>query len=118
PDLLRPRRNRRMLAAGLALVLLAIVPYYTPRVQRGGWVAAVPTTALILGLPWWPDSAITGGGGNTDDWSLLSRIEEEAVHAWQLRLLRSRADAGSAGKLARIGMELEDEAMLQRAVKE
>jgi hypothetical protein len=48
------RRRRHWKLAGVAALLLSAAygAWTTPRVQRSGWTGAVPTTALIAGLPW------------------------------------------------------------------
>ncbi|MFG0283641.1 MAG: hypothetical protein ACF8R7_04405 [Phycisphaerales bacterium JB039] len=118
-DLLRPRRKWRLAVVGLVIALLAVVPYHVPRVQRGGWVAAIPTTALILGLPWWPDAAIEGGSGG-EDWSLVERVRRDRLRPWQTEWLRSRgraiaAHGGSARRAATIGMHMGDHAITRSA---
>lgn len=91
-DLYRPRRRWRavMIAAPL---LLAVYPVWlVPRVQRGGWRAAIPTTVLIAGLPWLPDACINEGDPVVrEDWTLWGRLTEGSASEWQERWLSRRA---------------------------
>lgn len=121
--LLRPRRRWRIALLGLLIVIVAIVPYYTPRIQRGGWPAAVPTTALIFGLRWWPKEAVFAAGGRgADDWSLEGRIEEERLLPWQRQRLRARIRAlaasgapAAAHRALRLGVIMSDPDALRAA---
>lgn len=49
------KAKRRWWLAAFAMLLLlgSYALHVTPDVRARGWVAAVPTTALIVGLPWW-----------------------------------------------------------------
>lgn len=81
-DLRRTRRSRALMALGMVFVLAAYGVHVAPRVRKDGWLAAVPTTVLIAGLPWWPEEWVTEGDG--------SLRERDIDWAWQKDLLRWR----------------------------
>jgi hypothetical protein len=89
-DLYRARRRRTTAAAGVALVVLSVVPYEYPRVRSGGWVAAVPTTAMIAGLPWLPEEAASQFKGRGSSYSLLARVQQRSLWGWQRMVLKWR----------------------------
>lgn len=84
--LYRTRRAPRLLVLACLFLASAYGAWTAPRIYERGWAAAVPTTLLIAGLPWWPDSMIEGSEA-----SLTARIDEEDVWEWQESLLRWRA---------------------------
>lgn len=74
-DLFRPRRRWRIATLGLLLVAAGQLGWLESRVRRGGWIAAVPSEVLIVGMPWLPDSWLrTGAPGAVEDWSLVGRV--------------------------------------------
>lgn len=96
-DLYRPRRQWNVAALGMTLIGLGQLGWLESRVRSGGWVAAVPTALLVLGMPWWPEEWIFGedsllaapNSQYDEDWSLASRIfwidegEWGDPHAWR-----------------------------------
>jgi hypothetical protein len=53
--LFRARRRWRFAVLGLAMIVGGYALRVTPAVKQRGWVAAVPTTAIIAALPWMDD---------------------------------------------------------------
>lgn len=82
--LLRTRRSFGLMAAGSVLLVGAYAVYFTPHVRRDGWRAAIPTTVLIAGMPWWPRDMVSGGS-NAD---LSSR---KLKYEWQRQFLQWRS---------------------------
>ncbi len=89
--LYRPRRRRGLAALGLAILLGSYGLWIVPRVRAGGWVAAIPTTVLIIGMPWWPMSLIAEDSPSaSEDWTLWGRHHEKCWD-WQNRWIERRA---------------------------
>ncbi len=109
-DLYRPRRRPKGVWLGLALILSSYAVWIAPRVLSGGWVAAIPTTAMIAGLPWWPNSVLflQSGGGGGDDWTLSGRLWKGRIWRWQRWWLR--------GTIADIVRESDDPLVLGSAL--
>lgn len=92
-DLLRPRRRWRGIRASLIISLIAYGLWVVPHVVEGGAPAAIPTWALIVGLPWFPDSYISSGPFLTPGpWSLRDRVATKHLRGPELWLLRQRAE--------------------------
>ena len=90
--LYRPRRRWKAAALASLLLLGAAILHGVPRVQRGGWRAAFPTTVLIATLPWLPDSlSIDPDPGLAENWTLDGRFQSDYPWEWQTRWLRTRA---------------------------
>ncbi|MCC7388112.1 MAG: HEAT repeat domain-containing protein [Phycisphaerales bacterium] len=79
--LYRPRRRRRATALGLGLVTIGLYGQTVPRALRTGPIGLVPTTVLIVGSRWLPQSWYTGAG---DD-ALRARVSRYQLWDWQLR---------------------------------
>jgi hypothetical protein len=82
-ELGRTRRSGRLALVGVGIVLLAYFVSATGRVLSLGWKAAVPTTVLIGGMEWLPNTLIQPTLG-TMDGSLASRIERFELWDWQV----------------------------------
>ena len=106
--LFRAKRRWGLAALGLVLLLGSHAWRVTPEVRDRGWVAAVPTTVMIAGLPWLeiPDLTIAPAPppGSEESWQSLIRkalfeelTDKRMVHqtmpAWQRRWLFRRAVA-------------------------
>ena len=96
--LYRPRRRRKTAVLGLVIILASYGVWVAPRVRSGSWVAAIPTTVMILGWSWLPDSVVTRGAARSEDWSLLARTSRWSVAGsqawgWQRRWIQARAKA-------------------------
>jgi hypothetical protein len=75
-DLYKPRRRWRLALLGLLLIAIGQLGWLEGRVRRGGWLAAVPTEVLIIGMPWLPrECLIDGLRGADEDWSLSGRFQ-------------------------------------------
>ncbi len=83
----RTRRAPRLVVVSLIFIALSYATYVTPSVITGGWPAVVPTTAVIIGLPWWPDRYI-----DNSPFSLVYRAREKQLWGWQKSLLRWRVN--------------------------
>ncbi len=55
-DLHRRRRRPRHALAAIGLLLVGYAFIATPRVQATGWRGVVPTTVLVVALPWLPQA--------------------------------------------------------------
>jgi hypothetical protein len=87
-DLYRPRRRKRWAAAAIVGMLSAIPLYLWPKYQQGGILGITPTTVLIAGIPWLPESAILQGPFTAN--SLHERLIYDRLAAWQERWLQRR----------------------------
>jgi DNA-directed RNA polymerase subunit RPC12/RpoP len=89
--LYRPRRRWRVMPVALVLVLVGLNLRLIPLVQRGGYVAAVPTTVLIAIFEHLPDQFVINGTPNaSEDMSLDGRRDDDQLWHWQERWLRHR----------------------------
>lgn len=88
--LLRRRRWWRLVSIA-ALGLVVVVPGLmgVPRVQREGWRGLVPTTVMIAGLPWLPDTLVADDGRMRG--TLRDRMGQHDMWSWQHRWVRARA---------------------------
>lgn len=84
--LLRTRRAPGLLVITVVIFASAYALYLVPKVRERGWGAAAPTTALIIGLPWWSNEMVFFGPS-----SLRERLYEDEVWKWQESLLEWRA---------------------------
>jgi hypothetical protein len=99
--LFRTRRAPRLAAGVVVLLAMAYAASITSSVVRNGPVAAVPTTAMIVGLPWLPDWMVIGADG-----TLADRCWNKELTGWQRWLLSRRcrgviegsADIDSVGR--------------------
>lgn len=104
---LSPIRRRWPAFVALALLLAMYPAWATPRVRAMGWLGALPTTVMILGLPWWPDSwvapPVLTPGMNVTPGMLVRRVQSNPPE-WQRDLLRWRASTliASSASLDRI----------------
>ncbi len=93
--LYRARRRRGSAAIGVMILASSYALWVVPRVTAGGWVAAVPTTVLIAGMPWLPDRALfketVRNPGRGEDWTLSGRRSHKRLWAWQEHWLTARA---------------------------
>ncbi len=92
-DLHRTRRNRTLFwLAGLAL-LASYLTFKTPQVMRWGVRGLIPSTVLIAGFEWMPESLIwedfRGRAPQND--SLYRRMRDRELWNWQDMQLRSKA---------------------------
>lgn len=83
--LFRTRRAPRLAAGVVVLLVMAWGASITPSVVRNGPVAAVPTTVMIVGLPWLPDHMLMGSEG-----TLVHRCGSGDLMGWQRWLLARR----------------------------
>lgn len=83
----RPRRRRGVTALGLVLVLIGLYGQTVPRALRTGPVGLVPTTVLIVGMQWCPNSWLGRRGQGS---GLLDRLSR-GVWGWHARWARSHA---------------------------
>ncbi len=81
-ELGRTRRSGRVALIGVGIVALSYVVLVTGKMLSFGWKAAVPTTVLIAGMEWLPDTLIKPTLGAMDG-SLASRIERFELWGWQ-----------------------------------
>ena len=72
--LLRPRRVKPAIAAGVVLVVLAIVLNPALRWYQDGWRAAIPTWVLIHGYDWLPDDLYVQGSRRYEKGRLDDRL--------------------------------------------
>lgn len=95
-QLRRPRRRRSYLALVMVMLVGAWLLWKTPWIRTNGWVAALPTTALVLASPM--DSSqwhlLPGGRAelpmSTTTRELCVRIERGATWDWQTSLAIDR----------------------------
>ncbi len=87
------RRWRWAFAALLAFLFVGAIAL-TPKVRKDGWASIVPTTVLIVGLPWYEDQWENPGGWKEDAINELylerlhdSQYEPRGIPDWQWRLL-------------------------------
>lgn len=96
----KPRRRYKLAAATLCLIALCQLTWLETRISRGGWLAAVPTEALIIGMPWVPEYALTGdlhqprplwllGTDKRADWSLSGWARNPTEFQWQWAMERA-----------------------------
>ncbi len=91
--LYRPKRRWRAVGVAVLIVLVGVAGLHELRFRKGGWIALIPTTALIAGFHHWPDAALVDGVPNADeDWSLMRRGGDQ-LWAWQERWLDSKSGA-------------------------
>lgn len=93
-------------AAGLLAVAYGVL--VVPRVRADGWVGAVPTAALIVGLDYLPERAIWRSRAVAampseferppGDWTLVGRIADNRVWGWQQRWALGRIRQRAAGE--------------------
>ncbi len=83
----RTRRAPRLAFFAVLCLAGAYAMFLLPKVHSNGWQAAAPTTALIIGAPWWPDQFIDG-----PEYSLCGRVRNQELREWQESLLRWRVD--------------------------
>lgn len=89
--LYRPRRRKRLVVVAAVIVLAGMNLRLIPRVQRGGYVGAVPTTVLIALFEHLPDQFVVDWGGRAKvDMSLSGRLYREQMWRWQDRWLQNR----------------------------
>lgn len=81
-ELGRTRRSGRLALVGVGIVALSYVVLVTGKMLAFGWKAAVPTTVLIAGMEWLPETLIQPTLGAMDG-SLASRIERFELWEWQ-----------------------------------
>ena len=82
--LYRPRRRRRLALLGLAVIVAGLYGQTVPRALRTGPLGLVPTTVLIAGMPWLPESWYVDPAG-TSDATLEERADWDRIWEWQLR---------------------------------
>jgi hypothetical protein len=113
-DLERSRRRKWPFVMATLFVLGAGYAWtHAGRISRAGWLGGVPTTALVIGWKWLPDSAVTDAGV---DGSLAERISfEESVPLglWS-STTRSLENPGSVAVLLRAA-ELREQMALVRS---
>lgn len=89
------RTRRRWHAVGLAVLVLlsAELARRGPQIQKGGWLAAVPTTFMIAALPLLPDAWLASRAylGPGADPTLHGRLNYLDSWEWQAEWARSRA---------------------------
>lgn len=98
-DLFRPRRRGKVVLLGLVLIAIGQFGWMEARVRSGGWLAAVPTEVLVLGMPWLPDDCLRHGVSQRENWSLAGRSERingprhrlRGMWRWQKPWAESRA---------------------------
>jgi hypothetical protein len=86
-SLQRTRRAPALLLIAAVIFGLAYATHLAPKVYENGWASAAPTTALIIGLPWWSENMLLH-----NDTSLRSRGADDELWKWQERLLEWRAE--------------------------
>lgn len=89
-NLYRPRRRWRLAIGSTAGLVVAAALAEWPRYQQGGATALVPTTVLIAGLGWLPDSLITENSAGADEWTLRWRARHNRIWGWQAAWLKAR----------------------------
>ena len=83
--LFRTRRAPRLVGVAALMLIGAYGLGVVRGVNANGWVAAMPTTAMIIAMPWLSDKAVEGG-----DASLAGRSWNEEMWGWQRRFLLRR----------------------------
>ena len=82
--LYRPRRRWRVVWLGLGLVLVGLYGQTVPRALRTGPVGLVPTTVLIGGMRWLPESWYLDQSRVVDA-TLAARLRMHECWSWQRR---------------------------------
>lgn len=92
-DLARTRRSKGLMWLGAVLLLVAMPVWYGWRVVKNGWRGLIPTTVLIAGLEYLPNSLVTSPwvGPATKD-SLQTRLYNGEMAAWQKAWLTARTN--------------------------
>lgn len=88
-DLYRTRRKPGLLWLAAIIMLVAYFTYMTPALRKGGVSAMIPSTLLIAGLDWLPDSLIVGDRTSRD--CLRIRVSDRRLWTWQQQWLRRSA---------------------------
>lgn len=88
----KPRRRWKLTAALLCLIALCQLSWLETRISQGGWLAAVPTEALIVSMPYVPDWCLQGGDADSaQDRSLQGRLIRRTAPARLRRWTDDRA---------------------------
>lgn len=80
--LYRPRRRPKAALLGFAVVVLGILGQNVPRGLRTGPLGLVPTTVLVLGIPWLPD-AWYEDPNRANEATLHERLSRDQAWRWQ-----------------------------------
>ena len=93
-NLYKTHRRWRWAFAALVVFMFLGAIALTPKVRKDGWTSIVPTTALIVGLPWYEDWSDSPAGWKKDAFNELylerlydSDYEPRDIPDWQWRLL-------------------------------
>ncbi|MFZ2874308.1 MAG: hypothetical protein WAZ94_07480 [Phycisphaerales bacterium] len=92
--LLRTRRSRPVIAFGVAILLLSLCLSRVGAVRAMGWKGVFPTTFLIFGMEYLPDSLIGGSGSMAPlGWrgTLADRVQSADMAPWQESWTQRRA---------------------------
>jgi len=81
-DLYKARRRPRVALFALAVLFLSLYSQTIPRALRTGTLGLVPTSALILGSAWLPESWYADPTRNSEA-TLNERISNRAIWKWQ-----------------------------------
>lgn len=93
-ELLRTRRSRPVIVFGVALLLASLALSRVGAVRAMGWKGAFPTTLLIFGMEYLPDSLIGGSGSMAPlGWrgTLADRLQSVDLPPWQQSWTQRRA---------------------------
>lgn len=87
-SLITPARRPRLFLTSVAILIAATVLAATGRYHRAGPASLLPTTIIIAGLPWMPDSVLFGSSiSDPEHTTLAGRVKGDQVFRWQLRWL-------------------------------
>jgi len=114
-----PRRRRRLVWNGALLVVVGIYGQNLPRALRVGPMGLVPTTVLVAGMNWLPETWYPASPRGSEE-TLQDRINGAHLWDWQVAWARHRARSAVTPRLSRsrasvIASMLDSESVQDRA---